>query len=48
MNNGQELGFEKIHLPEFHSNGIAGKYFRTNGIPADDFPAEPIVIEIEW
>ena len=48
MNNGQALTFEKTRLPEFHSGGVAGEFFRISGIPTDDFPTEPIVIEIEW
>ena len=48
MNNGQELSFERLRLPEFSFRGIGGEFFQIRGIPADDFPAEPIVIEIEW
>ena len=48
MNNGQALTFEKTRLPEFHSEGVAREFFRISRIPADDFPTEPIVIEIEW
>ena len=48
MNNGQTQTFEITRLPEFHSAGVAGEFFRISGIPADDFPAEPIVIKIEW
>ena len=48
LNNGQELSFERLRLPEFSARGIGGEFFQIRGIPVDDFPAEPIVIEIEW
>ena len=48
MNNGQELEFKRELLPEFSMRGRAGEFYRINGIPADDFPDEPIIIEIEW
>ena len=48
MNNGNTLNFERKRLPEFSSQGVAGEFFQINRIPADDFPDEPIIIEIEW
>lgn len=48
MNDGRELSFERLYLPEFSFKGRAGEFFQIRGIPVDDLASEPIVIEIEW
>ena len=48
MNNGQKLSCTYEALPEHFSAGRADEFLHISGIPVDDFPSEPIVIEITW
>ena len=50
MNSGLPLAVQNEKLPAyFDRNGCAkGPFVSLCGIPVDDFPLEPIVIEIEW
>lgn len=51
MNSGEELAFCIDRLPEFFdgaSGRIERECLRIHGIPADDYPDEPLVIEVQW
>ncbi|MBQ7348101.1 MAG: alpha-L-fucosidase [Clostridia bacterium] len=49
LNGGETLGLRYETLPAYIWGGrAAGPFVSITGIPVDDYPAEPLVIEIEW
>ena len=50
MNTGKELPFAVERLPGWYDGdtGRAKEYLHIRGIPVDDLPAEPIVLEVRW
>ena len=49
LNDGRVLPVRFETLPGYFEMGVArGPFYSITHIPADEFPLEPMVIEIEW